>query len=166
MLKILQVRNKHNFDRLDAENAQFRPEHRILHAKLCIYTYIYIYSWKCHNSANLVVFGGNLVFYMFFFQLRSIVVLPIPMNRSCAFFFFFAPPLPSCFSFLSVTPYSFSTLSSRAVAASPSCFPIVDLGAVVTSVFRRSGHPRRFRRWRRHEGEVFLFPFSYSLLTF
>ena len=27
-----------NFDRLDAENAQFRPENRILHAKLCIYT--------------------------------------------------------------------------------------------------------------------------------
>ena len=27
-----------NVDRLDAENAQFRPENRILHAKLCIYT--------------------------------------------------------------------------------------------------------------------------------
>ena len=26
-----------NFDRLDAENAQFRREHRIPHAKLCIY---------------------------------------------------------------------------------------------------------------------------------
>ena len=29
---------KPNFDRLDAENAKFRPENRILHAKLCIYT--------------------------------------------------------------------------------------------------------------------------------
>ena len=29
---------KPNFHRLDAENAQFRPENRILRAKLCIYT--------------------------------------------------------------------------------------------------------------------------------
>ena len=29
---------KPNVDRLDAENAQFRPENQILHAKLCMYT--------------------------------------------------------------------------------------------------------------------------------
>ena len=29
------------FDPLDSENAQFRPENRILRVKLCIYIYIY-----------------------------------------------------------------------------------------------------------------------------